>query len=234
MKMPLLLLPGLLCDARLFDHQARGLADVADPRVADLTRADTIAAMATSAIAGMPAGRFAVAGLSMGGYVALEVARQAPERVAAIALLNTNARPDSPESTENRRRLMALADRDFAAVNAALMPRLLHPDHLKDARLVGLLDAMAEAVGPEGFKRQQRAIIGRIDSRPHLGAIRAPAMVLAAREDAIMPMEVSEEMARGIPGATLEIVEHCGHVSSIEQPQEVTRRLREWIRRAAG
>jgi pimeloyl-ACP methyl ester carboxylesterase len=234
MKMPLLLLPGLLTDERLFEHQVRNLSDVCLPVVADLTAADTIAAMADGALARMPAGRFAVAGLSMGGYVALEIARRVPERLAAIALLNTNARADSPESTENRRRLVAIGERDFASVNAALLPRLVHPDRLGDARLVKLLDGMADAIGLQAFKRQQAAIIGRIDSRPHLGAIRAPAMVLAAREDAIMPMEVSEEMARGIPGARLEIVENCGHVSSIEQPEAVTQRLRAWIQSAAG
>jgi pimeloyl-ACP methyl ester carboxylesterase len=234
MKTPLLLLPGLLTDERLFGHQVRNLSDVSQPVVADLTGADTIAALADAAIALMPAGRFAVAGLSMGGYVALEIARRVPGRLAAIALLNTNARADSPESTDNRRRLLAIAERDFASVNAALLPRLLHPDRLDDARLVKLLEDMARATGLAGFKRQQAAIIARIDSRPHLGAIRAPAMVLAAREDAIMPMEVSEEMARGIPGARLEIVEHCGHVSSIEQPEAVTARLRAWIQSAAG
>ena len=234
MKKSLLLLPGLLCDARLFASQVRDLSDVAAPLVADLTGADTVAALASSAIAGMPAGRFAVAGLSMGGYVALEVIRQAPGRVSGIALLNTNARPDSPESTANRHRLMALADKDFAAVNTTLVPKLLHADHVGDAALVRLLDDMAAAIGVEGFKRQQRAIIGRIDSRPHLAAIRVPAMVLAAREDAIMPFEVSEEMAKAIPGAVLEIVEHSGHVSSIEQPEAVTARLRAWMRRIAG
>jgi len=234
MTTPLLLLPGLLTDERLFAPQVAALADVAQPVVADLTGADTIAALATSAIARMPAGRFAVAGLSMGGYVALEVARQAPDRISAIALLNTNARPDSPESSENRRRLVALGERDFAAVNATLIPKLLHPDHLEDANLLRLLDDMANAIGLEAFKRQQAAIIGRIDSRPHLAAIRAPAMVLAAREDLIMPMEVSEEMARAIPGARLEVVEHCGHLSSLEQPGAVTARLRAWIQSAAG
>lgn len=234
MRIPLLLLPGLLADARLFEPQVHGLADVASPAVADLSSASTIAALAALAIGRMPAGRFAVAGLSMGGYVALEVMRQAPERVMALALLNTNARSDSPESTANRRRLMALAQKDLAAVNAALVPKLLHPDHLKDARLVELLDDMALAIGVEGFKRQQEAIIGRIDSRPRLGAIRVPTLVLAAREDAIMPLEVSEELARGIPGARLEMVEQCGHISSLEQPDAVTALLRAWIQRAAG
>jgi pimeloyl-ACP methyl ester carboxylesterase len=234
MKTPLLLLPGLLTDARLFEPQLRGLADIAGPVVAELSGAATVAALAKGAIAAMPPGRFAVAGLSMGGYVALEVMRQAPGRVSALALLNTNARPDTAEGTANRRRLMALAEKDFPAVNAALVPKLLHPDHVKDARLVKRLDDMAFAIGVEGFKRQQEAIIGRVDSRPHLGAIRVPAMVLAAREDLIMPLEVSEEMARGIPGARLEMVEHCGHLSSLEQPDAVTALLRAWIQRAAG
>ena len=235
MKKSLLLLPGLLCDARLFDPQVRNLSDIASPVVADMTGSDTIAALAASAIARMPAGPFAVAGLSMGGYVALEVMRQVPERTTGLALLNTNARPDSPESSENRRRLMAVAQsKGVLAVNAALVPKLVHPDHVGDTALVKVLDGMAESVGVEGFARQQRAIIGRIDSRPHLGAIRVPAMVLAARDDAIMPFEVSEEMAQGIPGAVLEIVEHCGHISSLEQPEAVTARLRAWMQRIAG
>jgi len=234
MKPPLLLLPGLLTDARLYGHQVRNLAGDAQPVVAETLARDTIAAMATDAIARMPPGRFALAGLSMGGYVALEVMRRVPERVLALALLNTNARADSPESSENRRRLMALADRDFPAVNAALVPKLLHPDHVKDAGLVRLLDAMAEAIGPASFKLHQAAIIGRADSRASLAAIRVPTLVLAAREDAIMPMEVSEEMASGIRGARLEVVERCGHVSSLEQPEAVTALLRAWIQSAAG
>jgi pimeloyl-ACP methyl ester carboxylesterase len=118
MKTPLLLLPGLLTDERLFEHQVRDLSDISQPVVPGLAAADTIAALATLALARMPAGRFMVAGLSMGGYVALEIARRVPERIAAIALLNTNARADSPEATENRRRLVAVAERDFASVNA--------------------------------------------------------------------------------------------------------------------
>lgn len=232
MKTPLLLLPGLLADERLFAPQVEGLSDIAQVIVADLTGADTIAALAAASIAGMPPGRFAVAGLSMGGYVALEIARQAPERVAAIALLNTTARADPPEAIANRRRLIAVAEEDFAAVNRALVPRLLHPDHQNDARLVGLLDDMANAVGLVAFKRQQEAIIGRLDSRVHLAAIQVPALVLAGREDLIMPMEVSEEMARGIPGADLEVLEQCGHLSSLEQPGVVTARLRVWIQSA--
>ena len=165
----------------------------------------------------------------MGGYVALELARQAPERVARLALLNTNARPDSPESTENRKRLMALAEKDFPAVIATLMPKLVTAEHLKDLDITATIGEMALAIGKEAFARQQRAIMGRIDSRPHLARIRCPTLVLAAREDAIMPLDLLEELARGIPRATLAIVEDSGHVASLEQPERVTSLLRAWL-----
>lgn len=231
---PLLLLPGLLTDARLFGHQVQALSGIARSTVADLSAGETIADFARIALGQLPPGPFAVAGLSMGGYVALEIVRREPRRVRAMALLNTNARADSAESIENRRRLMALADRDFEAVLQALMPRLLHPDHLADAALTGLLSDMGRSLGAAIFKRHQRAIIGRIDSRAHLASIACPTLVVAAREDAIMPMEVSEEMARAIPGARFEVVERCGHVSTLEQPEAVSSLLRAWMARASG
>ena len=225
----LLILPGLLEDADAFEQLIGGTQDIAVPLTADMTRADSIAALAANALEQAPAGPFMVAGHSMGGYVALEVVRQAPQRVAKLALLNTNARPDSAESTENRRRLMALADRDFEGVINALMPKLMTGEHLKDPVMTGTVAAMAHGVGKEAFKRQQEAIIARADSRPALGAIRCPALVVAAREDAIMPMEWLEELANGIRGARLEVVEDSGHMASLEQPEEVVRIMRNWI-----
>jgi pimeloyl-ACP methyl ester carboxylesterase len=225
----LLILPGLLEDADAFQPLATGLSDVATLLVADLTRANTIAALAQDALRQAPAGKFLLAGHSMGGYVALEVMRQAPQRVSALALLNTNARPDTPESTENRRRLMALADRDFAAVPATLMPKLMTPRHLEDAVLTGIIGSMALAVGKDAFKRQEEAIIGRIDSRPHLKDIRCRTLVIAARHDQLMPVEILEELADGIPGARLAIVEDSGHMSTIEQPERVVALMREWV-----
>lgn len=227
-----LLLPGLLEDADLFAEVVEGLRGAADCVVADLTRADTIAALARSALEQAPEGPLLLAGHSMGGYVALEAMRQAPGRVAALALLNTHARPDSPESTENRRRLMALADSDFEAVVEALLPKLMTAAHLEDPGLTGTIGAMALATGKEAFKRQQAAIIGRIDSRPHLGAIRCPTLVVAGREDAIMPLGWLEELAGGIPGARLEVLEACGHVAPIEQPGRVAALMREWAQAA--
>jgi pimeloyl-ACP methyl ester carboxylesterase len=226
---PFLLLPGLLEDADVFEHPVKDLSGAALCRVADLSRSDSIAAMAADALAQAPAERFALAGHSMGGYVALEILRRAPERVENLALLNTHARPDSPEATENRRRLMALAERDFAAVSAELFPKLVAPAHREEAGLSGKVTEMALALGKDAFLRQERAIIGRIDSRPHLAAIRCPTLVIAGRHDAIMPLELLEELAHGIPGARLEVLEDCGHMSPLERPDAVTRLLREWL-----
>jgi pimeloyl-ACP methyl ester carboxylesterase len=230
MSLPnLLILPGLLEDADAFEQVINGLNGVATPLVADMTRADTIAGLAREALKQAPGGELLLAGHSMGGYVALEVMRQAPGRVRKLALLNTNARPDTPEATENRRRLMALADKDFPAVWNTLLPKLMAPAHLADAELTGTIGEMALAIGAEAFKRQQEAIIGRIDSRPHLKAIAVPTLVVAARHDALMPVEILKEMADGIPGARLAIIEDSGHMASMEQPDQVLALLEEWI-----
>lgn len=223
------ILPGLLEDADAFEEVIEGLGGIATCSIADLTRADTIAALAAQALDQAPPGPFCLAGHSMGGYVALEMMRQAPGRVARLMLLNTHARPDSPESTQNRMRLMELADKDFDAVSAALLPKLLNAEHLKDPALTATIATMALAVGREAFKRQQRAIISRPDSRPGLARIGCPTVVLAGREDALMPLELLQELADAIPGARLQIIEDSGHMSPIEQPAEVARLMREWL-----
>jgi pimeloyl-ACP methyl ester carboxylesterase len=224
----LLLLPGLLEDAEAFTEIIGGLSQSADCVIADLTRSDSIAGLARDALKQAPGGDLLLAGHSMGGYVALEIMRQAPERISKLALLNTNARPDSAESSENRRRLMALADKDFPAVTQALLPKILSPGHLKDPLLTAIVVSMADAIGPEAFKRQQLAIIGRIDSRPFLKDIRVPTQVIAARGDAIMPLEILQELSDGITGARLTIVEDSGHMASIEQPAAVLAAMKEW------
>ena len=185
--------------------------------------------MASRALAHAPAGKLSIAGHSMGGYVALEMMRQAPERIERLALLCTNAQPDPPESTQNRLRLMELAEKDFGAVVPALMPKLLSHAHRTDASMTATVERMARAVGMEAFMRQERAIIARIDSRPHLAAIRCPTLVVAARLDAIMPVPWLEEIASGIPGARLAIVEESGHIPTLEQPGETTALLADWL-----
>lgn len=229
MPSSVLVLPGLLEDADAFEHQLPVLREIATCKVADLTRGDTIAQLAQQALEQAPEGPLAVAGHSMGGYVALEMVRRWPQRIERLALLNTHARPDSAESTENRRRLMALAEKDFPAVIQALTPKLLAPKHQQEIGMTGTISEMALATGKEAFARQERAIIGRIDSRPHLAQVRCPTLVVAGREDQIMPVEWLEELARGIPGARLEVIEACGHMASIERPREVAALLRQWL-----
>lgn len=226
----LLLLPGLLCDARLWQPVVDALhGHVGKVVVADLSGADTVAALAAAALARAPGGRFALAGLSMGGYVALELLRQAPQRVSGLALLDTSARPDTAEATAARRAAMALAETDFAAVIEGLLPRLILPARLNDAALTGLVRDMARQVGPAAFQRQQNAIIGRPDSRPHLPAIACPTLVLCGRLDQLTPVPLHEEMAAAIPGAQLLVLEECAHLSTLEQPPRVAAALQAWL-----
>jgi pimeloyl-ACP methyl ester carboxylesterase len=165
----------------------------------------------------------------MGGYVALEIARRAPERVLRLALLQTNARPDTAESTANRRRLMDLAEKDFPAVVEALLARIVTAEHAADSDITGTISEMAIGIGKEAFLRQQTAIIGRIDSRPHLAAIRCPTLVMHASEDQLMSLEMMQEVASAIPGARFEIVENSGHMATLEQPEQAARLLGSWL-----
>jgi len=229
-KTKLILVPGLLCDALLWRAQLDALADVAEMRVADHTRSATMAEVARDVLADAPYKSFALAGLSMGGYVALEMMRQAPQRVRRLALLDTSARGESPEQTERRKAFIALAARGkFAGVTEALMPQLIHPSRLGDTALTGAIRQMANNVGKEAFVRQQQAIMSRAESRPLLAAIKCPTLVLCGRQDQLTPLDRHEEMAAGIQGAKLEVLEECGHISTMEKPGEVNRALRQWL-----
>jgi pimeloyl-ACP methyl ester carboxylesterase len=229
MQTPLLLVPGLGCTARLYAPQLSALADVAATHIVDHGRHDTIAAIATAALASAPP-RFALAGLSMGGYVAFEMLRQAPDRIDRLALLDTMARPDSPAILERRHRHLALmADGRYGEVIEALLPVLVHSDRLTDAALVAVVREMADETGPERFARQMRAIMGRADSRPTLGHVRCPTLVLVGAEDVLTPPEVAREMHDGIAGSRLVVVPDCGHLSTIERPEAVTAALRDWL-----
>jgi len=228
-RTPLVLVPGLLCTRALWEPQITGLADVAHMMVADHMRHDTMTGIAESILAAAPH-RFALAGLSMGGYIALEILRLAPERVTKVALLDTGSRADTPERSASRRELIAVAERNGTrAVQAQLMPVLIHKERLADKSLVDVVLRMGEDTGVDAFRRQQIALMGRPDSRPKLKSIQCPALVLVGREDALTPVALSQEIAAGIPGAKLEIVPDCGHLSTMEQPEAVNRALRAWL-----
>lgn len=225
----LVLLPGLLCDAALWRHQTETLTDIAKPWVADLTRDDSIPAMAERVLDEAPR-TFCLAGLSMGGYVAQEIMRKAPERVDRLALIDTNARADTAAQVNNRRQLIRLSETGkFKGVTPRLLPNLIHPSRLKDPTVADVVLQMAERVGQEAFTRQQKAIMARVDGRGDLLAIRAPTLVMCGRQDAISSLELHAEMADAIPKAKLVVVEECGHLAPLERPEAASAAMRAWL-----
>ena len=231
MKQPLVLLPGLLCDAALWEPQLSDLADIADFFVADLTEQGTMQDMAASVLRDSPWKEFALAGLSMGGYVAQEIMRQAPQRVKKLALLNTRSRAELPEETERRRALMQLAQsgHNFTPVTNRMLPFLVHESRVKDAPLVKVIREMAERIGIEAYMRQQNAVIARQDYGSMLSSVACPTLVLCGRQDKLTPLNNSEEMAAALPDAKLVVVEECGHMSTLERPEAVNAAMREWL-----
>ena len=165
----------------------------------------------------------------MGGYVALEIMRMAPQRVAALALLDTSARPDSPEAIELRTKAIEKAPEHFDAVVRDLLPRLLHPSRAGDAPLIASIVKMADRIGWAAFVRQQQAIMNRIDSRPTLDSIHCPALILCGDSDLITPAACSEELASRISGARLNIIMECGHMSLLEKKEEVSSALKSFF-----
>ncbi len=229
-SLPVVLIPGLMGSARLYGQQIPELWRFGPVMVADHTRDETMAGIARRILALAPP-KFALAGLSMGGYIAFEILRVAPERVAKLALLDTSARPDLPEQSEARRGQIAEARNGrLRDVIQRAFPTWVHPSRRSDESLLSMCFAMADEVGVEGFVRQQLANIGRIDSRPSLAAIRCPTLVLVGEQDSLTSPERAAEIAGGIANSRLVTVPDCGHMSALEQPQRVTQALVEWLR----
>ena len=228
-KPALIFLPGLLCDAALWQPQIDRFGQQFEIQVADLTRDDSLRGMAGRLLASAPP-RFALAGLSMGGYVVQEILREASHRVSRVALLDTSARPDSAEQTERRRALIKLAQTGkFKGVTPRLLPLLIHPARLADPALTGTVMAMAERVGQAAFLRQQNAILNRPDGRPDLPRILCPALIMCGVQDVLTPPALSRELADAIPDARLLELEECGHLSSLEQPELVNQAFEDWL-----
>jgi pimeloyl-ACP methyl ester carboxylesterase len=229
-SIPILLVPGLASSSRIYAPVVPALWQFGPVTIANHIRDDSMAAITRRVLSEAPP-RFALAGHSMGGYIAFEIMRQAPERVMKLALINTQARPDTPEATERRRGQIARAQRgELSAVREAMFPDLVHPSRREDAGLRRLVHEQGEDVGVEGFVRQQIAIIAREDSRPTLATIRCPTLVLTGDADNTISNDLSREMSDGIAGARLVILERCGHLPQAERPEATAAALVEWLR----
>ena len=227
----ILLLPGLACDAALWRDQMPALTAAGhDVQVTDVhSRFDTLQAMAAALLAEQPGARVLV-GSSMGGMLALEVQRQAPARVPAMALLGTSARPDTPELLQLRGEAIALFAQGRAdEVLRANIPFALHPQAWHHAALVADYFEMMRRAGAEQLIRQNRAVMARIDSRPGLAAVRCPVLVACGDADLLTPPEHAQEIADAVVGARLEIVPVCGHLLSWEQPERINTLLLDWL-----
>lgn len=226
---PILLVPGLLSSEAIFAPQLPVLWPHGPVTIANTLAGESLADMAARILADAPP-TFALAGVSMGGYLAFEILRQAPQRVSRLALICTSARPDTPEQTAARRKMVAQARavgfERFCALGA---DALTHPSRKGDPDLNAVSLRMGLAVGMEGFARQTEAVIGRPDSRALLASIAVPTTIIVGDADPLTPMALSEEMAALIPHARLTIAPDCGHVITLERPEVVNAALSNWL-----
>jgi pimeloyl-ACP methyl ester carboxylesterase len=228
---PLILVPGLLCSARLYAAQIAALWPHGQVTIADHRHDETMEAIAARILKDAPP-RFALAGLSMGGYIAFAMMRLAPERIAKLALLNTSARPDPPELRAGREEFIMLAQAGkLDDVVDTLMPKFLCRNHKNDERLMKIVRDMAHDTGSDAFVRQQKALMSRKDSRPLLSKIDCPTLVLVGEEDGLTPPGLAREMHSDILDSLLVVVPACGHLSTIEKPDEVNAAFIEWLKK---
>jgi len=226
---PVVFVPGLMCTGRIYQHQVESLADTHPVLLANHWSQPTMGEIAAQILGNAP-DQFALVGTSMGGYVAFEIMRQAPERVVKLVLMSTSARPDTPERSEGRRKEVAGARKyGMRAGTRALWPKLVHPARHEDQALMSTFIEMAEGLGVDAFARQIDAIIGRVDSRPTLAAITAPTLVVVGADDALIPPDQGQEIAAAIKGARIAEVSHAGHMCMIERPEAVTALLRDFL-----
>lgn len=228
MRQPvLMLLPGLLCDEAVWRDQVAALSDKATCVVPDYGSLDSLVDMARHVLATAPAERFVLAGHSMGGRVAFEVMRLAPERVLALAVLDTGHQPLPEGEAAEREQAGRLAllhtaeTRGMRAMATQWAPGMVHPDRHGTPLFEEVL-RMLERKTPEIFAAQIRALLGRPDASDVLERIACPTWVVCGRQDTWSPPDRHEEICRHIAGAHLRLIEHCGHMSTMEQPARVT------------
>jgi pimeloyl-ACP methyl ester carboxylesterase len=225
----ILLLPGLLCDASVWTAQIEALRPHAHVLVADFSQQDTLEAMARSAL-GMTEGPITAIGHSMGARVAMEMVQLAPERIQKLALIDTGI--DSRKEGEEAKR-QVLVDLAFTEGMGALadrwLPPMLHADRVEDQTLLAPLKAMVMRATPEQHQRQIRALLNRPNLVPRLPGITCPTLVMVGRQDRWSPLAQHEEMAARIPNAELVVIEDSGHMSLLEQPEQVSNALLRWL-----
>lgn len=228
-KQHLVLVPGSLCDARVWHHQARDLKASADIGIAHLHGHDSLVAMAEAALADAPA-RFALCGFAMGGRVALEMMRIAPDRITRLALVDSSVHPIAEGEAARRQPQIDMAHREGMVEFARWWnPQIVHASKRDDPEFMGLLESMAESFTPGGYEKEVRALLNRPDARDVLGKIEVPTLVLFGVEDVLSGRDRNRAIADAVPRANLVAIEGAAHFPMLEKPEEVTAALREWL-----
>jgi len=228
-NLPVVLIPGINCSARVYSAQIPHLWRYGPVTIANHTRGETVQDIASQIVASAPA-RFALIGFSFGGYLAFEILRQAGCRVGRLALIDTSARADTPEQSDRRRERVEMAlEGRFVESLTLQFPLAVHPSRRGDEELLRAYLRMADECGAETFVRHSRATISRPDSLGDLNGIRCPTMILVGDSDLLTPPTLAQEMASGISGAKLEVIQDAGHLTPLERPDAVTRALIELL-----
>jgi pimeloyl-ACP methyl ester carboxylesterase len=232
-RLPLLLLPGTACDERVFAPLVERLGDY-PILIGHMGGAQTMPDLARAVLAAAPP-RFLLCGFSLGGICALEMVARQPQRIVKLALIGTTPLPDPPANTAARRK--AVVDAREKGMDRYIIDtwqRLVAPVNVGDMALRESIVAMARDCGPDRLREQAEVAIHRQDSRPRLCAITQPTLVLAGAHEQVCPLNVQHEIAAGIPGAALQIIEDAGHFAPLENPGAVALHMRRWLAAGSG